>query len=67
MSKQMRVSDTQFEEIGKLAVDLGVKRTEILNLAVGILKVMRNQRAIGIKIITDEKEVEMVLPMDMNS
>jgi len=66
MSKQIRISDVQFDEIGEMSKELGMKKAEILNVAISILKTMRNHKATGFKIINKDKEVEMILPMDMS-
>lgn len=66
MSKQMRVSDNQFSEIGRLADDLGIKRSELLNLAIGLVRTIRGQKATSVKIVNKDKEVEVLLPVDMS-
>ena len=67
MKKQIRISDSHFNELESLSADLGLQRAEILGIAIGFLRALRSNKAKSIKVFTsDGKEVEMVLPVDMS-
>jgi len=67
MSKQMRLSDKHFEEIGELTDKLRLKRSEIIGLAIGILKSLSGHKAKSIKLLREDgTEVELILPVDLS-
>jgi len=66
--RQIRISDTHFNELGGLSDDLGLKKSEIIGLAISMLKSLRKYRAKKIVITTDtDKEIEVMIPVDINA
>ncbi len=64
-SKQMRVSEIQYNIIGKLSKKLGVSRVEILSNAIGMIKRLYDIKATSIKIrCGDGTEKELLLTLD---
>ena len=63
-SKQMRVSEVQYEMLGKISKELKVSRIEVLNNAVNLVKFIIENKARSVKIVgSDGEEKEMYLSM----
>jgi hypothetical protein len=63
-SKQMRVSEVQYEMLGKISKELKVSRIEVLNNAVNLVKFIIENKARSVKIVgSDGQEREMYLSM----
>jgi len=63
-SKQMRVSKSQYELLGKLAGKLGISRVETLNNAIALTQFLVENKAKSVKAITasgEEKEVFLTM------
>lgn len=65
MNRQIRITDTHFGELNDLVSDLGLSKSEVLGVALSILRALRAGRATSIKIVSAEKETEMILPINM--
>jgi hypothetical protein len=63
-SKQMRVSNMQYEVLGQLSGELGISRVELLNNAVALVKFLVDNKAKSVKAICkDDEEKEVFLTM----
>ena len=63
-SKQMRVSDTQYELLGKLAKKLSVSRIEMLNNVILLAQFLVEEKAVSVKAATKNgEEKEIYLPI----
>lgn len=64
MSRQMRVSDAQYKVLSDLMGKTGMKRTELLNNALALLRFLVEQEARGVKAVCEngtEKELYLTL------
>jgi hypothetical protein len=62
MGKQIRVSEAQYKSLVKMADELEINRTEMLNNMLGIIQKIIDHRAVSIKIINkDGAERELFL------
>lgn len=65
--KQITVSDTHFKELCAMSDDLKLKRYDVIGLALGILAMLRANKAKSIKIVSsDGSEQEMILQVDIS-
>jgi hypothetical protein len=63
-SKQMRVSETQYELLGQLAKKLTVSRIEMLNNTILLAQFLVENKAVSVKATTKSgEEKEIYLPM----
>ena len=66
--RQIRISDTHFKELEGLAIDMGLKKAEIMGLSISLLKSLRTHKAKGLRVTTpDGKEIEIMLPVDITA
>lgn len=68
MSKQMRVSDAQYNILSKLSEELGVTRVEILSNSIGLIKMLVDNNATAVKVVCGdgaEKELLVTLLMGL--
>lgn len=66
MKRQIRISDTHFKYLGELSKDLGLKNSELLGAAISILRTLNKNKATGLKVLVDDKEIEMLLSVDFS-
>lgn len=67
VSKQIRVSDKYFEDLSVLASDLGVRKSELIGVSIGILKSLRSQKSKVLKVVRDDgSEIEVILGVDLS-
>lgn len=67
MSKQIRVSDRYFEDLTILADDLGIKKSELIGVSIGILKSLRSQKSKTLKVVKEDGgEIEIILGVDLS-
>lgn len=64
MSKQMRISDAQYNILSKLSEELGISRVEILSNAISLAKLLVDSKATAVKIVCrDGVEKELLLSL----
>jgi len=66
VKRQIRISDTHYKELCELADDLGLKNSELLGAAISILRALRKNKATGLKVVSGDRELEMLLSVDMS-
>lgn len=63
-SKQIRMTGKQYNILGDLSQILGVSRVEILSNAIGIIKLLVDNKATSIKVVCkDGNEKELLLTL----
>ena len=66
--RQIRISDTHFKELESLCVDLGLKKAEVMGLALSLLRSLKTQKAKSLKVTKPNgEEVEIALLADLTS
>ena len=60
-SKQMRISNTHYDILCKMAKDLGVSRSEVINNAISMMKFLLENKAKSVKAVCSDGEKELFL------
>ena len=61
-NKQIRISDAHLKELESLAEETGLRKPEILGIALGMFRALRDNNAKKIKVVNNNnEEVELVL------
>lgn len=68
MKKQIRISEKHFKELDNISKDLGMKKSEVLGLALGLLRSIKGNNVKSLKMLTNEgKEIDVVLSVDLTN
>lgn len=63
-SKQIRVTAKQYETLGNISNTVGISKVEILSSAIGIIKLLMDNKAVSIKAVCkDGSEKELLLTL----
>lgn len=62
MSKQIRVSDAHYKDLTDMSSKIDIKREDILNNAIGLLKKLVNENTHSLILVTEDgREIELFL------
>lgn len=65
-SKQVRVSEAQYNTLSKLSEDIGVSRVEILRNSISLIKILVDNNATAVKVkCGDGTEKELLITLLM--